>query len=148
MYRFVTEIHNDQGSSTIPDVAFHPDGRTFVVSYKENNQICIYDSSTLSLLRTYQNPEAKLDWPHGVVVTSRHIIVSNKIKSKRKPDPPAVFNVYRIGESSEKPITVFNTPKQYSGLGEAHSLDVHNGRLLASYSGSKECVGYCFIQFR
>ena len=147
MYQFVTEIYNDQGNSTIPDVAFHPDGRTFVVSYRENNQICIYESSTLSLLRTYQNPEAKLDWPLGLVVTNRHIIVSNKIDSKRKPGPPSFFNVYRIGDSSGEPITVFNTPPQYSGLGEAHSLDVHNGRLLATYSGKKNVwaiVSYSF----
>jgi len=147
MYRFVSEIHNDQDSSNIPDVAFHPNGCTFAVSYKENNQIRVYDSSTQSILRTYQNPEAKLDWPHGVVVTNRHIIVSNKINSKRKPEPSSIFNIYRIGDSSGEPLTVFKTPKQYSGLGEAHSLDVHNGRLLATYSGRKNMwaiVSYSF----
>ena len=133
MYRFVSENYNDQGSSRIPDVAFHPDGCTFTVSYKDNNHICVYDSSTQSLLRTYRNPEARLDWPHGVTMTNRHIIVSNKLNTKCVPRKPSVFNVYRIGEPSGEPITVFTTPVKY--LGEAHSFAVHNGRLLVTYCG-------------
>lgn len=95
-YRFVSDICNDQGASTIPDVAFHPNGCTFAASYKENNQIRVYDSSTKAILRTYQNPEAQLDFPHGVVITNRHIIVSNKHNPANKP---STLHVYRVGES-------------------------------------------------
>jgi len=128
MYRFVSEIINDQSSSFVPDVAFHPDGSMFAVSYKNNNQIRVYDSSTQSLLRTYRNPEARLDWPHGVTMTNRHIIVSNK---HNPPTKPSTFNVYRVGDPSLEPLTVFTTPVKH--LREAHSLAVHNGRLLATY---------------
>jgi len=134
MYRFVSEIHNEQGSSRIPDVAFHPNGSMFAASYKENNQIRIYDSSTQSLLRTYQNPDARLDWPHGLTMTNRHIIVSNKRNCK--PLLPSIFNVYRIGEPSGEPITVFKTPMK--NFGEAHSFAVHNGRLLVTYCGNQK----------
>jgi len=130
MYRFVSEIINDQGSSNIPDVAFHPDGGMFAVSYKDINQIRVYDSSTRSLLRTYRNPEARLDWPHGVTMTNRHIIVSNKHNPTSKP---STFNVYRVADPSLEPHTVFTTPVKH--LCEVHSLTVHNGRLLATYCG-------------
>ena len=145
MYRFVTEIHNVQASSTIPDVAFHPNGSVFAASYKENNEVRLYDSITKSLIRTYRNPEARFDWPHGVTMTNKHIIVSNKIKSKSKPCPPGIFNVYRIGDSTGAPINVFKTPVKY--LSEAHSFAVHNRRLLVTYCRRKSVwaiVSYSF----
>jgi len=141
-YHFVSEIHNDQSSSTIPDVAFNPSGCMFAVTYKDNNEVRIYDSSTQTLLRTYQNPEAQLDWPHGVVMTNRHIIVSNKHNPTNKP---STFTVYRVGGPSEKPITVFRTPVKH--LREAHSLTVHNGRLLVTYCG-KDIWARAIVSYR
>ena len=140
-YRFVSEIHNDQNSSYIDSVAFHPDGHMFAASYGLNNQVRIYDSSTQCLLRTYQNPEARFDWPQGVTITNRHIIVSNKHRPIRKP---GTFNVYRVDDPSEEPLTVFTTPVKH--LREAHSFAVHNGRLLVTYCGKGigAIVSYCF----
>jgi len=143
MYHFVSVIHNDQSSSTVPDVAFHPNGSMFVVSYRENNQIRVYDSSTQSLLRTYRNPESRLNWPHGLTMTKRHIIVSNMLNCKTPS--PGFFNVYRIGDPSVEPLTVFTSPVKY--LHKAHSLAVHNGRLLVTYNGRKSIgaiASYCF----
>jgi len=130
MYRFVSDIQNEGSNSRVPDVAFHPSGSMFAVSYGDHNQIRVFDSSTCTLLRTYQNPEAQLDWPHGVFMTDRHIIVSNKLNP---PDKPSVLNVYRIDDPSEKPVTVFTTPIEH--LREAHSLALHSQRLLITYCG-------------
>ena len=144
MYRFVSEIHNDQDSSYIPDVAFHPNGSMFAASYRDNNQVRVYDSSTRSLLRTYRNPEASLDFPHGVTITNRHIIVSNKLDPT---DRPSILNVYGIDNPSEEPLTVFPTPIKH--LREAHSLAVHNGRLVITYCnrGSVQCASIVSYSF-
>ena len=142
MYRFVSEILNDQDSSFIPDVAFHPDGCMFAVSYRQNNQIRVYDSSTQCLLRTYRNPEARLDWPQGVAITNRHIIVSNKPYHTTKP---GILNVYRVGDPSEEPLTVFTTPVKH--LREAHSFAVHNGRLLVTYCGKGKLKGRAIASY-
>lgn len=90
----------------------------------------VYDSTTKDLLRVYQNPEAQLDFPHGLVMTNRHIILSNK---HRNINLPSRFNVYRIGDPSAKPVTVFTTPVKH--LREAHSLTLRDGLLLVTYSG-------------
>lgn len=129
-YSFVTEIHNHRGSSYIPDVSFSPNGSMYAVTYQDNNEIRVYDTFTHSLHRTYRNPDAQLDWPHGVLVTDRHIIVSNKHNPN---DKPSTLNVYRLSDSSSKPVNSFVTPLKY--LREAHSFAIHNGRLLATYCG-------------
>jgi len=130
-YRFVTDIVNELDSSFVPDVGFHPDGTCFAVSYRDNNQIRVYDTSSLRLLQTYQNPQAKLSFPHGLLITKRHIIVSNKLKAYSTE--PSKLTVYRIGDISSEPVTVFTTPLER--LREAHSMHVRNGLLYVTYCG-------------
>lgn len=130
-YRFVTDIVNDLDSSFVPDVAFYPDGTCFAVSYRDNNQVRVYDSSSLRHLHTYQNPQAQLSFPHGLLITKRHIIVSNKLKAYSTE--PSKLTVYRIGHPSGEPVTVFTTPLEH--LREAHSMDTRNGLLYVTYCG-------------
>lgn len=129
MYQFLSEIPNDQAHSTIPDVAFSPDGRLFAATYKENNKINVYDTTTRTLLRSYQKPEAQLDWPHGLILTNRHIIVTNKHLITQ----PSTLNVYRIDDPSEKPVFIFTTPLNH--LHAAHSIDINKGRLVVAHEG-------------
>lgn len=129
MYRFASDIPNEESPSFIPDVAFHPSGSMFAVIYGNLNQVRVFDSSTCTLLRTYRNPRASLDWPHGVLMTDRHIIVSNKHLREK----PSILTAYRIDDPSGKPITVFATPVKH--LREAHSLALHGHRLLITYCG-------------
>lgn len=130
-YRFATDLVNDLDSSFVPDVAFHPDGTYFAVSYRDNNQVRVYDTSSFRLLDTYQNPQAQLSFPHGLLITQRHIIVSNKLKAYSTE--PSKFTVYRIGDLSGEPVTVFTTPLE--ALREAHSMDARNGLLYVTYCG-------------
>ncbi|MEN8131041.1 MAG: hypothetical protein ABFS45_12770 [Pseudomonadota bacterium] len=102
----------------------------FAVTYRDNNQVRVFDSSTYRLLRTYQNPEAQLDWPHGLTVTDKHIIVSNKHNS---PNKPSIFNIYRIDDPSGEPAKVFTTPIEH--LRVAHSHALKSQRLLVTYAG-------------
>jgi WD40 repeat protein len=140
MYNFLSEIQGDGEKTYIADVAFHPNGSMFAVSYMKD-QIRLFDSSTRTLLRTYRNRESRLDWPHGLLLTSRHIIVSNKLRPHGKP---STLNVYRIDDPSDKPVTTFTTPIEH--LKEAHSLTLHGQRLLSTYSGqdSRAIVSYHF----
>lgn len=130
-YRFATDIVNELDSSFIPDVAFHPDGTCFAVSYRDNNQVRVYDTPSLRLSQTYQNPQAQLSFPHGLLVTKRHIIVSNKLKAYSTD--PSKLTVYRIGDISGEPVSVFTTPLER--LREAHSMDARNGLLYVTYCG-------------
>ncbi|MGR9101097.1 MAG: hypothetical protein ACU826_11065 [Gammaproteobacteria bacterium] len=141
MYRLVTEIPNDQAKSYITDVAFHPDGGLYAVVYRDLNQIRLYDAATHSLVRTYRNPQAGLDWPHGAVMTDNHLIVSNKHHLMNRP---SVLNVYRIGDSSDEPAAVFPTPVKNLRL--AHSLAACGGIVLVTYYGKgiRALVSYRF----
>lgn len=130
-YRFVTEIVNDQDSSFVPDAAFHPDGTYYAISYRDNNQVRVYNASSSTLFRTYQNPQAQLSFPHGLLITKNHIIVSNKLKAYSTE--PSKFTVYRIDDSSGEPVEVFTTPLE--NLREAHSMDIRNGLLYVTYCG-------------
>ncbi len=129
-YRYVCDIPNADANSYIPDISFHPNGSVFAVTYRDNNQIRLFDSVTRKLLRAYENPSARLDWPHGVIMTDRHIIVSNKLNP---PAKPSILNVYRMDNPADDPVRVFPTPIEH--LREAHSLALHNKRLLATYCG-------------
>jgi WD40 repeat protein len=141
MYNFSSDIRGDGDNSFIPDVSFHPNGSIFAVCYRKN-QIRIFDSATRKLLRTYQTQEAQLDWPHGLLLTTKHMIVSNKLTP---PIKPSILNVYRLDDPSEKPVTTLVTPIEH--LREAHSLALHGQRLVITYCGktdSHAIVSYHF----
>ena len=136
MYKLYKIINNDSQPSQIPSVAFYPTGSLVAVAYLHNNQIKIFDTENGELTKRYENPDAQLDHPHGVVVTDNHIIVSNKHDPANKP---STFNVYSLKTSSCRPVNIFNTPLDY--LREAHSLSYNKGRLVVTYcNGIKPSV--------
>jgi hypothetical protein len=57
MYRITEVIENDGAPSLIPDVAFHPSGAYFAVTYQDLNEVRIYESRDRKLLHVLRNPE-------------------------------------------------------------------------------------------
>jgi hypothetical protein len=127
LYRLSKTISNDLALNLIPEVAFSPDGSMFAVSHQLGNEVVLYDACSRAVLRVFSNPDAKLDTPHGVLVTERHLIVSNTHGIAR----PSSFNVYRLDNASNQPLSVATTP--YHHLREAHSLALRDGMLLVTY---------------
>jgi DNA-binding beta-propeller fold protein YncE len=78
-------------------------------------------------LRVYKNPDGRFDEPHGILVTDKHIIVSNIHGHAR----PSTLTVYRIGEPSDKPVSVYETP--FQRLREGHSLAINGNALVVTY---------------
>ena len=127
MYRLATIIENKNNNSLIAEVSFHPDGSMFAVSYTQNNEVRIFDSRSRSVLHVYKNPDGGFDEPHGILVTDKHIIVSNIHGHAR----PGTLTVYRIDDPSEKPVSVYKTP--FQRLREGHSLAINGNTLVVTY---------------
>jgi hypothetical protein len=98
MYRLSKTISNDLALNLIPEVAFSQDGAMFAVSCQLSNEVILYDAHTRAVLRVFSNPNAKLDTPHGVLLTGRHLIVSNTHGIAR----PSTFNSYRLDSETSK----------------------------------------------
>lgn len=131
MYCLTTVIQNENKESLIPEVSFNPSGSMFAVSFTENNEVRIFDSQTRSVLRVYKNPDARFDHPHGVLMTDKHIIISNGHGFTR----PCTLNIYHIDDPSGKPARVYETP--FENLREGHSLAINGSRLVISYCENK-----------
>lgn len=131
MYCLAAVIENENRESLIPEVSFNPSGSMFAVSFTENNEVRIFDSHTRSVLRVYKNPDARFDHPHGVLMTDKHIIISNGHGFTR----PCTLNIYRIDDPSDKPASVYETP--FEKLREGHSLAINGSRLVISYCENK-----------
>lgn len=142
MYHLKDTIPNTIDSNLIPEVAFSPDGTLFAVTYLNSNEVVVFDARTRSAVRVFKNPDAGFDYPHGVLFTENHLIVSNIHNLTR----PSTFTVYNINAASNEPVSVFVTP--YKHLREAHSLAIHNNVLVATYchntEGSGAAVSYQF----
>ncbi len=142
VYRITEVIENDGAPCLIPDVAFHPSGAYFAVTYQDLNEVRIYESRTRKLLHVLRNPESQLDEPHGVFYSENYLVVTNRHRLKK----PSAINVYRNGGSNKKPIQIFQTP--FDHLREAHSLALRDGRLVATYcenvgrAGAIVCYGF------
>ena len=142
MYRITEVIENDGAPSLIPDVAFHPSGAYFAVTYQDLNEVRIYESRDRKLLHVLRNPESQLDEPHGVFYSENYLVVTNRHRLKK----PSAINVYRNGGSIKNPIQIFQTP--FDHLREAHSLALRDGRLVATYcenvgwAGAIVCYGF------
>jgi DNA-binding beta-propeller fold protein YncE len=135
MYRLTTMIPNDIALNLIPEVAFNPSGTLFAVSHQQSSELVVFDAHTRTVLRVYKNPEAGLDIPHGVLLTEKHIVVSNTYGFTR----PSTFAIYSLSDPSDKPVSVYETP--YPHLREAHSLALRNGILVATYCESAKGPG-------
>ena len=129
-YEFETEFIADPRISLIPDVAYSPDGSRIAATYCDLDEVKILDARSHQELRTYRNPQARLDAPHGLVLTDRHLIVSNKLCPA---DRPSIFTVYDLHSHSRQPVFELTTPR--SDLCEAHSLALNGNRLVATYAG-------------
>tara|TARA_R110000823_G_scaffold132777_1_gene261154 strand:+ start:16213 stop:17337 length:1125 start_codon:yes stop_codon:yes gene_type:complete len=135
VFEFKSHIPNESRMSLMSEVCFHPSGRFFAATYTEANEVRLYDAVSLQLMRTFENPEAGFDQPHGVVQTHKHMIVSMSHDRQR----PSQLNVYRLDSDTAAPANTFVTP--FAELREAHSLAFDNGRLLATYCETTERTG-------
>ncbi len=142
MYHLKDTIPNGVDLNLIPEVSFNPDGTLFAVSYLSSNEVMVFDARTRAVVRVFKNPEADFDYPHGVLFTEKHLIVSNIHGLTR----PSTFTVYDVNATSDEPVSVFITP--YKHLREAHSLAICNNVLVATYchntEGSGAVVSYQF----
>ena len=135
MYQLFAEIPNQGPGCLSPEVAFTRDGRQFVVSYLDYDEVRIYNAADCTLARTYSNPDAELDKPHGVLVTDKHLIIANRHLEKR----PATYTVYRLDSESSAPVFTLQTPVDH--LLEAHSLAMRNDLLVATHCEHDSSLG-------
>lgn len=136
-FQFVTDIFTDNDSSLVPDVAFSPDGQRFAVTYQNNNEVRLYDTTSRDIIRVYV--DGALEAPHGVVMTDRFLVVSNKMDPDDRPASLVVFD-YR--QEDPTAVCIKHTPVDY--LREGHSMDIHKNRLLVTYCGKGKSAVGCF----
>jgi WD40 repeat protein len=91
MYHIGEILENDRALSHVAEVSFHPSGSYFAATYEETNEVRVFDSRTRTLLRVLENPESQFERPHGIVLTERHLLVSNAHDFTR----PGTINVYQ-----------------------------------------------------
>ncbi len=118
-------IPNNQAHSIINEVCFSPDGKTFCATYEYNNEVRLYSARTNALLRTFKNPGAALNGPHGVLLTKKHLIVANKGTS------PCQFCIFNLADDTGTPVFSYTTP--YAHLAEGHSIALHGRCLVVTY---------------
>jgi len=70
MYKLATTISSEIALNLIPEVTFHPDGSKFAVSHQQANEVVVYDSRSRGVVRTFRNPDAGIDNPHGVLAVT------------------------------------------------------------------------------
>ncbi len=125
MFELSNLIPNDAAPSFVLEVCFHPDGKTFAATYEQNNEVRIYDTQTLSVVRVLRNPGAALNKPHGILITPRHVIVANKGCN------PGRLQIFRLDDDSGTPVHTYTTP--YVHLAEGHSMALNGRRLVVTY---------------
>ena len=97
----------------------------FGATYEHNNEVRIYDTKTLSIIKVLRNPGATLNAPHGLLLTPRHIIIANK------GTQPCQFPIFRLDDDSGTPVHTYTTP--FAHLAEGHSIALSGRRLVVSY---------------
>ena len=139
MYRLANIISTDVPLNLISEVAFSPDGALFAATHQRTDEVIIYSTQTRKPVRVFNNPAARLDYPHGILLTAKHLIVSSTHNATR----PSTFTVYRLDDNSNTPVSYYSTP--YTHLREAHSLALHNGILAVTYCQSATGPGAVVI---
>lgn len=119
------ELPNEGTPSDVNEVCFHPNGDLFGATYLQKDEVRLYDTRSMSLVRVLRNPNAMLNEPHGLLITQKHLIVSNKGVR------PSTFQVFRLEDESGVPVHTYTTP--YSQLSEGHSIALNGRRLVVSY---------------
>jgi hypothetical protein len=125
MFALTDVIPNDGVHSMINEVSFSPDGESFAAAYEYSDEVRIYDARTLTLRRTFRNPAGCLNRPHGILLTSRHLIVANK------GDLPCTLCVFRLDDEGGEPTQYTTTP--FAHLAEGHSIALRDRRMVVSY---------------
>jgi hypothetical protein len=125
MFNLLKEIPNEGPPCRISEVCFHPNGDLFGVTYQQKNEVRLYETHSMSLVKVFRNPSALLNKPHGLLITQKHVIVSNKGAY------PSSFQIYRLDDESDTPVHTYTTP--YSHLAEGHSIALNGRRLAVSY---------------
>ena len=140
MYKELVEIPNSGDHCYIAEVSFRPDGKVFAATFGQKNEVHLYDARSLQVIRVLRNPNAMLDGPHGIWLTSRHMIVTNK------GTVPSRFSVFRLDDESGVPVQTYTAP--YAHLHEGHSIALHGRRLVVTYcegpskKGALVCYDY------
>jgi len=124
-YALAGMIPNEASPSFVSELSFHPNGETIGATYEHLDEVRIHSAKDLSTVRVLRNPSAGFDGPHGILLTSRHLIVTNK-RSR-----PSQLLVFSLNDESDTPIQTYTTP--YAHLAEAHSLALHGRRLIVTY---------------
>lgn len=129
-YEFSRELFAADRWSQLPDVAYSPDGARLGVTFVDLDEVAILDGRSQAELRRYSNPAARLYGPHGLVLTDRHAIVTNKL---HPADRPSTITVYDLDSDSPAPVCEFTTPQ--GDYCEAHSIDLRGEHLVCTYAG-------------
>jgi hypothetical protein len=125
MFTLSNLILNDGMSSFVNEVCFHPNGEVFGATYEHKDEVRLYDARDLSVIKVLRNPGAMFSKPHGLLITPRHVLVTNKGTS------PCQIHVFRLDDDSGTPVHTYTTP--YAHLEEGHSLALNAGRLVVTY---------------
>lgn len=126
MPRVRAQIPNHGPKSLISEVAFSPDGRILGATFMNSNEVCLYDAESLSLIRTFRNPDSLLNEPHGIWLTQRHLIITNIGVH------PTEFRIFRLDDDSGTPVQTYTGP--FGQLAEGHSLALRGRRLVVTYA--------------
>lgn len=134
MFKFSTKIDGLKNTpSYISDVAFDPKGSILAATFGQfgsnagnlKNKVRLYNFKTKKIIKELNNPTSKLDHPHGILLTNKHILVTNKgIR-------PNNFLCFGIKDKSHKPLQSYATP--FKKLNEAHSLALFKKILVVTY---------------
>lgn len=128
VFNLLRVIPNDGDPNTVKDVKFSPDGTLFGATFTEHNRVNIYDAKTCELVRSIHGPGSLLDHPHGIFMTNRHVIITNKHAVPQR----CRINVYRLNDDTNEPCHVHKAPPGYL---EGHSMDMHGNVLVITFCG-------------
>jgi WD40 repeat protein len=134
MYKIQTIIPGLKNvPSYISELAFNPTGSILGATFSQfdnncgvlDNSVRLYDTKSTKIIKELRNPLSQLNHPHAILLTNKHIIVSNKGTS------PSNLLTFRIKDKTNLPSDNYLTP--FKKLNEAHSFAIFNQLLLVTY---------------
>jgi hypothetical protein len=134
MYKIQTIIPGLKNvPSYISELAFNPTGSILGATFSQfdnncgvlDNSVRLYDTKSTKIIKELRNPLSQLNQPHAILLTNKHIILSNKGTS------PSNLLTFRIKDKTNLPSDNYITP--YKKLNEAHSFAIFNQLLLVTY---------------
>lgn len=134
MYKIKTIIPGLKNvPSYISELAFNPTGSILGATFSQfdnncgvlDNSVRLYDTKSTKIIKELRNPLSQLNHPHAILLTKKHIIVSNK------GNRPNNLLTFRIKDQTNLPSDNYLTP--FKKLNEAHSFAIFNQLLLVTY---------------